>query len=114
MCSPGNYMLGGVEVELLPDQRVVLRRSADSGKPRLAGSALRMDHAIANVMRIARVSLLEAIAMATINAARAGRVPGRLRGIRPGERADLVRFTINDGRIHVRETYLSGTLVYSG
>lgn len=65
MCAPGPYMLGEVEVELKPDQRVVLR-----GGTRLAGSSLRMDHAISNVMRIAGVGLEDAIAMATVNPAR--------------------------------------------
>lgn len=65
MCEPGDYMLGEVAVELKKDQRVVLR-----GGTRLAGSSLRMDHAIANVMRIAGVSLEEAVTMATVNPAR--------------------------------------------
>ncbi len=65
MCEPGDYMLGEVPVELKEDQRVVLR-----GGTRLAGSSLRMDHAIANVMRIAGVSLTEALTMATVNPAR--------------------------------------------
>jgi N-acetylglucosamine-6-phosphate deacetylase len=106
MCAPGPYMLGGVPVELTEDERVVLR-----GGKRLAGSSLRMDRAVGNVMRLAGVSLAQAVTMATINAARVGRVPGRLRGIQPGERADLVRFKLNGGRIEVLETYLSGRRV---
>jgi alpha-D-ribose 1-methylphosphonate 5-triphosphate diphosphatase PhnM len=51
--------------------------------------------------------------MATINAARVGRVPGRLRGIQPGERADLVRFHVTSGRLEVLETYLSGRRVFA-
>ena len=47
MCAPGPYALGGVEVELQEDERVVTLR----GGERLAGSSLRMDQAIANVMR---------------------------------------------------------------
>ncbi len=108
MCSPGPYMLGGVEVELRDDERVTVR-----GGERLAGSALRMHRAISNVMRITDVSLAHAIIMCTSNAARVGRIPGRLRGIRPGERADLVRFKLEDGRMDVLETYFSGRLVYS-
>ncbi len=108
MCSPGQYMLGGVEVELHDDGRVTLR-----GGERLAGSALRMDRAISNVMRIANLSLMQAITLATSNAARVGRIPGRLRGIRPGERADLVRFKLVDGRLDVVETYFSGLRVFT-
>jgi N-acetylglucosamine-6-phosphate deacetylase len=108
MCTPGPYMLGGVPVELTEDERVVLR-----GGTRLAGSSLRMDRAIGNVMKLAGVSLAQAVTMATINAARVGRVPGRLRGIQPGERADLVRFRLDSGRVEVLETYLSGRRVFA-
>jgi N-acetylglucosamine-6-phosphate deacetylase len=107
MCAPGPYRLGGVEVELKDDQRVVLR-----GGTRLAGSSLRMDHAIENVMRIAGLSPMEAITMATINPARVGRVVSRQRGLRPGERADLVRFRFEEGRIEVLETFLGGRRVF--
>ena len=71
LCAPGPYRLGEVDVELLDDQRVVLR-----GGTRLAGSALRMDAAISNVMRCAGVSLTEAVTMATVNPARVGRIGG--------------------------------------
>ncbi|MBZ5634162.1 MAG: amidohydrolase family protein [Acidobacteriia bacterium] len=107
MCAPGPYRLGEVEVELKEDQRVVLR-----GGTRLAGSSLRMDAAISNVMRVAGLSLTEAIAMATVNPARVGRIGGRVRGLRPGDRADIVRFKLQNGRIHVLETYLSGERVF--
>jgi N-acetylglucosamine-6-phosphate deacetylase len=107
LCAPGPYRLGEVEVELKDDQRVVLR-----GGTRLAGSSLRMDAAIANVMNVAGVSLTEAIAMATVNPARVGRIGGRLRGLRPGDRADIVRFRVEDGRLRVLETYLSGQRVW--
>ncbi len=107
MCPPGSYRLGEVEVELKEDQRVVLR-----GGTRLAGSSLRMDHAIANVMRIAGISLTEAVTMATGNPARIGRVSGRRRGLNPGERSDVVRFRLEEGRLNVLETWLSGERVF--
>jgi N-acetylglucosamine-6-phosphate deacetylase len=106
MCDPGPYQLGEIEVELKSDQRVVLR-----GGDRLAGSSLRMDRAVENVVRIAGVSLTEAIAMATVNPARVGRIVSRQRGLQPGERADLVRFRFEEGRVEVIETYLSGVRV---
>jgi N-acetylglucosamine-6-phosphate deacetylase len=107
MCAPGPYLLGEVEVELKEDQRVVLR-----GGTRLAGSSLRMDAAISNVMRVAGLNLTEAIAMATVNPARVGRIAGRLRGLRPGDRSDVVRFRVEDGRIRVAETFLAGDRVF--
>jgi len=108
LCAPGPYMLGGVAVELRDDDRVTLR-----GGDRLAGSSLRMDRAIGNVMARARVSLAHAVTMATSNPARVGRVPGRLRGLQPGSRADLVRFRMDGGRVEILETWLSGKRVFA-
>ena len=65
--SPGRYQLGGQAVDLTPDGRVVL-----AGQDRLAGSALRMDAAVANAIRMAGISLADAVRMATVNAAQAG------------------------------------------
>jgi N-acetylglucosamine-6-phosphate deacetylase len=103
MCKPGNYKLGEVEVELRSDDRVVLR-----GGTRLAGSSLRMDRAIENTMRMTGATLRDAVAMATSNPARIGRVAGRWRGLQPGQVADIVKFRFQDGRIEVLETYLAG------
>jgi len=107
-CAPGPYMLGEVEVELKPDQSVVLR-----GGTRLAGSALKMHRAIGNVMRLAGVTLREAITMATINPARVGRIPYRVRGLTAGQKSDVVVFRQrDDGAIHVLETWLDGRRVF--
>ena len=104
-CVPGHYKLGEVDVELHADGSVRL-----SGETRLAGSALRMDHAIQNVMKLAGLKLRDAITLATRNPARVGRIPYRQRGLTPGDRADLVRFTYDEssGAIRVLETYLGG------
>jgi N-acetylglucosamine-6-phosphate deacetylase len=109
MCNPGFYKLGQVDVELRTDGSVVLR-----GGARLAGSGLRMDHAISNAIRLGSISLREALAMATINAARAGRIAGRQRGLAPGERADFVRFRWDDRAqsLFVIETIVGGSTVY--
>jgi N-acetylglucosamine-6-phosphate deacetylase len=108
-CAPGPYQLGEVEVELHADGSVRMRAGS-----RLAGSALRMDHAIRNVLRLAGLNLREAVAMATRNPARVGRIPCRQRGLATGERADLVRFRYDEAtqEIEVLETYLSGKLVF--
>lgn len=108
-CAPGRYKLGEIDVELHGDGSVRLL-----GGTRLAGSALRMDRAIENVMRLAGVSLRDAIALATRNPARVGRIPSRQRGLATGERADVVRFHYDDETksIEVLETYLNGDLVY--
>jgi N-acetylglucosamine-6-phosphate deacetylase len=104
-CAPGRYKLGEVDVELHSDGSVRLL-----GGTRLAGSALRMDRALENVMRIAGLTLREAITLATRNPARIGRIASRQRGLNPGERADLVRFRLHEvtGEIEVLETFLGG------
>ncbi len=107
MCAPGPYKLGNVDVKLRADGRVTLRDSE-----RLAGSVLRMDRAIENAMRVADLSLSQAITLATTNPARVGKVPARLKGLHRGERADIVRFRMTDGRIEVIETYLKGKLIF--
>jgi N-acetylglucosamine-6-phosphate deacetylase len=107
--APGRYRLGELEVDLTSDGRVVL-----AGEDRLAGSALRMDRGVENLMRLAGLPLAEALRMATSNAARAGRVPRRARGLVPEDRADLVQFDFDPAkrRIEVRATWLEGTKVW--
>lgn len=110
MCAPGAYKLGQVEVELHDNGKVTL-----AGSDRLAGSALRMDHAISNSIRLAGISLREALAMATVNPARVARVSGRQRGFAPGEKADFVCFRWNESipALDVIQTVVAGTTVYS-
>ena len=110
MCLPGLYQLGQVHVELLPNGSVVMQSS-----DRLAGSALRMDRAISNAVRLGRFSLREALAMATVNPARVGRIAGRQRGLSPGEKADFVRFRWTEGAaaLEIIETVVAGQRVFS-
>jgi N-acetylglucosamine-6-phosphate deacetylase len=108
-CPPGRYQLGEQAVDLTPDNRVML-----VGQERLAGSALRMDRGVENLMRIAGLSLADAVTMATTNAARAGRLPGRTAGLAAGDRADLIeyRFNQSDLSIAIQSTYVSGEKVF--
>ena len=108
LCPPGLYRLGGVNVTLHDDGRVTLRNG-----DRLAGSALRMDRAIEHVMRIAGLTLSQAMALATTNPARVGRIPARLKGLHRGERADIVRFRMVDGRMDIVDTYLNGKRMWA-
>ena len=105
--SPGRYRLGEQEVEHTPDGRVVL-----AGTERLAGSALRIDRGIDNLMRLANLSLRDAVRLATTNAAKAGGVPRRTGGLLPGDRADFVQFRLNPGT-EVIATYISGREVFA-
>lgn len=109
-CPPGPYKLGVVDVELSPDgSRVTLL-----GGTRLAGSVLRMDRGISNLIRTHGLTPAEAITMATRNPARIGRIAHRQRGLATGERADLVVFHIDaDQNIVVEKTIVGGECVYS-
>jgi N-acetylglucosamine-6-phosphate deacetylase len=108
-CAPGRYQLGEQQVDLTADNRVVL-----AGQDRLAGSALRMDRGIEKLMQLGGLSLADAVRLATTNAARAGKVPGRTLGLALGERADLVLFEFDpeEKTIQMRATYVSGRRVW--
>jgi N-acetylglucosamine-6-phosphate deacetylase len=107
--TPGRYALGEQAIDLTEDGRVVL-----AGTDRLAGSALRMDHGVRNLVALAGLTLADGVAMATINAARVGKVEGRQQGLTMGERADFVlfRFDATTGAVDVEATYVSGERVY--
>jgi N-acetylglucosamine-6-phosphate deacetylase len=109
MCLPGPYRLGQVDVELRENGSVVMKN-----EDRLAGSALRMDTAIANTVRSAGFSLRDAVTMATINPARSGRIGGRQRGLAPGEKADFVLFEWNKTAetLKISETIVAGQRVF--
>jgi len=108
--APGRYKLGEQDVELTADQHVVL-----AGTERLAGSALRMDRGVENLMRLAGLSLREALAMAARNPARLGRVAGRQRGLVPGDRADIIEFRFDPERksVTVEKTWIGGKLAFA-
>ncbi|MGE5647201.1 MAG: N-acetylglucosamine-6-phosphate deacetylase [Acidobacteriota bacterium] len=108
--APGRYKLGEQDVELRPDEHVVL-----AGTEKLAGSALRMHIGIGNLVRLAGLSLAEAVAMATVTPARAARIAGRGAGLRAGERGDVVefRFDTASATIRIENTYVAGTRVYA-
>jgi N-acetylglucosamine-6-phosphate deacetylase len=101
---PGRYLLGGRPIELPPGEGVPPVRTDGT----LAGSALRMDRAVANMVS-AGVSLTEAVAAAT-------RVPAELIGrpelgrIAPGAPADLAWL---DDDLTARATWVAGDLVYN-
>ena len=108
--EPGLYQLGEQMVELTEDGRVVL-----AGQTKLAGSALKMHTGVENLMKMGRISLAEAITMATRNPARVARIGSRQRGLTPGDRADVVRFRFDRDTksIEILDTWVSGELVYT-
>ena len=74
---PGHYQLGALKVRLDESGRVAV-----PGQPNLAGSALSMDRAVANMVRFAGVSIEEALAMAST-------LPAAYLGIPPATSLDL-------------------------
>jgi N-acetylglucosamine-6-phosphate deacetylase len=101
---PGEYLLGGEPVTLPPVDGAPPVR----GDGTLAGSALRMDRAVANMVS-AGVSLAEAVAAAT-------RIPADLIGrpdlgrLAPGAAADLVWLSPD---LTTRATWVAGELVFT-
>jgi N-acetylglucosamine-6-phosphate deacetylase len=105
--APGRYLLADQAVDLRDDGRVVL-----AGTDRLAGSSLDMRRGVENLMRLAGLPLADAVRMVTVNPSRAGKVPGRERGLAPGERADIVQFrVIGQGQIEIVGTWIAGVKV---
>jgi len=101
--KPGRYRLGEQDADLTEDGRVVL-----AGTDKLAGSALRMDTGIANLVRFGGLSLRDAVRTATVNPAQIVRLAGRMEGLVPGERGDMVAFRFDDGAISVESVYIDG------
>lgn len=103
--APGRYLLGGEPIELPPG----LGQPPFRADGTLAGSALRMDAAVANMAGIG-VGLAEAVAAAT-------RVPADLAGcprlgrIAPGAAGDLVWLGPD---LQARATWIGGRQAYGG
>jgi N-acetylglucosamine-6-phosphate deacetylase len=100
---PGRYRLGEQDADLTPDGRVVL-----AGTDKLAGSALRMNDGVANMMRLGGLSLRDAVQTATVNPARIVKLEGRMQGLKVGESADIVAFRMEEGKIGIESVFLDG------
>jgi N-acetylglucosamine-6-phosphate deacetylase len=92
--APGRYRLGGMEVDLTAEGRVTL-----AGTRTLAGSALRMDRGVENLMRFAGLTLGEALRMATVVPAKAMGMRDREGFLREGDAAEFVLFRRENGRL---------------
>ena len=97
---PGRYRFGALDVDLTAAGRVVL-----AGTDRLAGSALRMDRGVENLVRLAGLPLSDALRMASLNPSQAARLP---------DRVDTIQFTFDSAvpRLEITATWLSGRQVY--
>lgn len=103
--APGRYRLGGQDAELTSDGRVVL-----AGTDKLAGSALRMNDGIRNMMELGGLTLRDSVQTATVNPARLIGLEGRMEGLKAGERADLAVFRM-DGSMRIEAVYLDGRAI---
>lgn len=104
--EPGIYERGGRDLELtpnvvkFPDQNV------------LAGAASPISLCVGVVMDYTRCSLEDAIQMASTNPSKIMSLDD-LGVLTQGKRADFVLFTMENGQMVIKETYVEGQLVYS-
>lgn len=104
---PGEYKTQtGETIELTADG--MLRYPAQNV---LYGSASPITKGVGHIMEVTGCSLAEAVQMASLN-------PAKLYGLndrgelKPGKRADLIVFSIDNFRINIRKTLVNGELVY--
>jgi N-acetylglucosamine-6-phosphate deacetylase len=103
---PGEYISDG-DTLLLTNE--VVKFPAENV---LAGAAQPISRCVGNVMKFTQCSLKDAIQMGSTN-------PARLIGmndlgeIKPGKRADLILFSIENGNIVIQKTIVVGKVVYS-
>jgi N-acetylglucosamine-6-phosphate deacetylase len=76
----------------------------------ITGSVLTMDQALRNILSITEVSLVQAVAMLTLNPARSIHVDDRKGLLQPGYDADLLVF---DGRLALQATICRGEVCYA-
>ena len=102
----GTYRDFGSEVVVTPEGKVMM-----PSQNVLAGASFLITKGIENMISFTQCSLADAIHMASRNPA--GLLGLVDRGeIRPGKRADLVLFNMENNKMKVRKTIVAGTLVY--
>ena len=102
--TEGTYELGGQLVYLKED-------GVRTAEGKLAGSVLRMDNAIQNMMNYTKCSLREAIQMGSENPAKHLGIYHRKGSIALGKDADIV---VLDENFNVKMTICKGQIVYRG
>lgn len=98
----GDYELGGQPV-------IVKNNEARLPNGVLAGSVLRMNHAVRNVMKFLDLPLEEVVKYATINPARNLGIDSTVGSIKVGKRANLV---VVDENLEVYMTIRDGVIIY--
>ena len=106
--EPGEFRTkDGEIIELTPDG--MLRYPAQNV---LYGAAAPITKGVGNIMRFTGCSLADAIHMASRNAAIVYGLKDRGE-VKPGNRADLILFTLINNVIHIQKTIVGGNIVYS-
>jgi N-acetylglucosamine-6-phosphate deacetylase len=104
---PGEYITStGDTVELTPEGMIVY-----PAQNVLYGSASPITKGVGHIMEVTGCSLRQAIRMASTNPAALFGLKDRGK-IRPGMRADLILFTMEDFKIKIIKTIVSGEVVY--
>lgn len=99
----GEYTLGGQPIFL----KGIECRLTDGT---IAGSVLRLNRAVANILKHTSLTVSEAVEMVTVNAARVIHSEDRIGSLEPGKDADIVIF---DDDINIYKTIKGGRTVYS-
>ena len=108
--SPGRVILETDSVEAAKPTAATVRNGAYRTKAGvLAGSRLTMIEAVRNAVKFGKISVAEAVRMASLNPARALGMERLFGSIDPGMRADLVVF---DRNFRVHMTLVNGAIVY--
>ncbi len=102
---PGRYRLGEQYADHLPDGRVVLE-----GTDKLAGSSLKMNQGVANLVHLGGLSLRDAVQLATVNPARVVHLTGRQHGLVAGDLGDVVVFRFREA-VEIVAAYIAGRQV---
>ena len=104
---PGKYLnVVGDTLELTPDGAVMY-----PAQNVLSGSGSALPKGVGNVMKVTGCTLGDAIQMASTNPARLYGLTDRGE-IKPGLRADLVLFTLEDFKMDIKQTIVAGEVVY--
>lgn len=104
--KPGTYHRWEREVVLTPH---VVKFPAEDV---LAGAASPLSVCVGNVMRFTGCSLADAIGMASTNPAKLMKLSDRGELVK-GKRADLVLFTLEEGKMVIHQTLVAGKVVYT-
>jgi N-acetylglucosamine-6-phosphate deacetylase len=102
---PGEYIRGERKVLLTPD---VVKFPEENV---LAGAATPISTCVTNIMKFTGCSLGEAIKMGSTNPAHAVGL-NNVGELEPGKRADLILFSLENGKLIIQETIVAGKVVY--